>query len=93
MKAYYAKAKLQGTQRNDSGALECWRAAIGEVFQWQPIEDAPLDGTIVIVMSKEWEDNNKLATAKYEFGDWRDVSGNGDTLNCPTHFFPLPLIG
>ena len=56
----------------------------GAAVQWRPIEEAPKDGTHILVT------NGKKQAATY----WWPAGWMGTThwgMNDPTHFMPLPL--
>ena len=63
--------------------------------EWQPIETAPKDGTLVLLYAQ-----GTLASGVYEAGDW--YFWEGEIVDCegrlnhwikgfgPTHWMPLP---
>ena len=63
--------------------------------EWQSIENAPKDGSILIGRGSYGEDDSDdmLAVAMRFQGDgwWRDDAGRGFRLRCrPSHWLPMP---
>jgi hypothetical protein len=80
-------------------ALEHFENDNGTVKAWQPIETAPIDGTIVILCGL-WNASGTLpmlavaGSYNQHLNLWmRDNQGCGFTVSChPTHWMPLPEI-
>ena len=73
----------------------CMKEALEAAFQWQPIEDAPENGTWVVLIDKrDIVQYPVLARWRQKDGanaTWRDQYGV-EIINA-THFFPLPPVG
>ena len=58
---------------------------------WQPIESAPMDGTLVLLFWQRFvpNGNDGWAVGKFEDGRWTDDEGECGWRQ-PTHWQPLP---
>jgi hypothetical protein len=62
-------------------------------MSWQPIETAPMDGTLVLIAA---HDNGMpsqprhVLIAKYDGEDWRQDDSEYSETWPPTHWMPLP---
>ena len=60
-------------------------------MHWQPIGNAPLDGTAVLVRCSERPEDHHLVS--HISGSWVDIHGNymltENETGLPTHFMPL----
>lgn len=66
-------------------------------MEWQPIDTAPKDGTVVYVwlsvkLNKyaAFDFNMKLAQWLADAGEWRIEGVGGNVPQRPTHWMPLP---
>lgn len=66
--------------------------------EWRPIEEAPMDGTVLLLFSR-YEGVILARWCNYGYAwDWYadadgaayDNGGNHVTVTAPTHFMPLP---
>lgn len=69
--------------------------------EWQPIETAPRDGTVILltyaddVLVGAWDAGESRYPWKYLDAEWRRGKGlvpfmNGLASHAPTHWMPLP---
>lgn len=77
-----------------SASQAAMRAALeaAERAAWRPIEEAPKDGTALLVWDARWKECMRAACTGAHSdvrGDWFSVS-DGYWLPNPTHFRPLP---
>ncbi len=76
--------------------FECMKKALKAAFQWQPIADAPKDGTTVVLI-EAGTPHMVLASWCHKNGEKAAWRRHHDGFIIPkaliTHFFPLPLIG
>ena len=59
--------------------------------EWQPIETAPRDGTMMLVWAKEWS-CPVLMTREGRDGIEYWLIGDTDGDGFPTHWMPLPEL-
>jgi hypothetical protein len=74
--------------------------AIPAVDEWQPIETAPKDGTVVILFNDENDDCSKISVGVFDHSIWHCIYslqtefgefGMDTFADCmPTHWRPLP---
>ena len=57
-------------------------------MEWQPIETAPKDGTVILTWTDGLGDGAYMPMAYNAAGGWSEYWGNSDLL--PTHWMPLP---
>ena len=61
-------------------------------MEWQPIETAPKDGTLILgawqCLNKTWDMNAMFYSEEGGDGWW--VEYHGDYQHDPTHWMPLP---
>jgi hypothetical protein len=60
---------------------------LNEALEWQPIETAPKDGTIVLLVIDHGKWGEKVWTGLWDDG-WMVIYGKA--RNAPTHWMPLP---
>lgn len=65
-------------------------AKVAQKRQWKPIQTAPKDGTITLLLFEE-DGNFFPVTAAWdeEFGEWSSLD-YGSAPNNPTHWMPIP---
>jgi len=75
---------LDMAQPKGKAARECFNGSDEEeMMEWQPIETAPKDGTVIIVYAPDF-----FQTAAWTDGIWTNASESW--LGDVTHWMPLP---
>ena len=65
----------------------------GAAVQWRPIEEAPKDGTCIMVGAGKWEPEVACWSDSVWLTGWYCGGGRSDSYGPsfnPTHFMPLP---
>lgn len=61
-------------------------------MEWQTIDSAPKDGTVVMVYSHAWRDPVPAIAKWNDYGEWEDFGGGATIWPAPTHWMPLPPL-
>lgn len=86
-----AVGELHEKALESRAALEAQNEALKKRVEWQPIETAPKDGTVILVCELE---DDFVTIGKFNEGHWNGVD-HGVHINsglriAPTHWMPLP---
>lgn len=92
----YDAKSLNALRRGIPERIKELRAELVRLTTPRPIAEAPMDGTWLLVY---WDETvrkdigrfSRYLIAQWRDGEWRDE--DGDDLNPPTHFLPLPTEG